>query len=131
MALLRLDDRAPSSTARTIENRAQLAARRMIAAASSRKRAEHLLREMIEAVADQRRRTRRQRRPSPSSSTSARPSAGQPGQFKVFHGNEPALRAAFRVDYERLVDDSAAPRSRRPPTRRNALGEDFARSSAS
>ena len=133
--LLRLDDRAPSSTARTIENRAQLAARRMIAARQALEEAQAELalarEEMIEAVADQRRAALDAGKTDHISVVvdGRKVRVSYPARFKsVPRHNEPALRAAFGVDYERLVDDKRRASVKATADQlRNALGEDFAK----
>ncbi|GEM_PF-3442730 len=133
--LLRLDDRAPASTARTIEDPAQAAALRMIAArqALEEAQAEYALahEEMIHAVAER----RKAAMAAGNKDHIAIVVAGRkvriswPARFKsIPRHNEPALRAAFGVDYERIVDDKRRASIKATPAQlRNALGEDFAK----
>ncbi len=133
--LLRLDDRAPASAARTVEDPAQAAALRMVAARQALEEAQAELalarEEMIEAVADK-------RAAMLDAGTSGHVSVvvdgrkvrvSYPARFKsVPRHNETALRAAFGVDYERLVDDKRRATVKATADQlRNALGEDFAK----
>ena len=133
--LLRLDDRAPSSAARTLEDPAQVAARRMVAARQALEEAQAELalarEEMIAAVAERRRAALDAGNTDHVSVVvdGRKVRISWPARFKAIpRHNETALRASFGVDYERLVDDKRRATVKATADQlRNALGEDFSK----
>ena len=133
--LLRLDDRAPSSTARTVEDPARAAALRMVSARQALEEAQAELAlahgEMVAAVADR----RKAALAAGNTDHIAIVVGGRkvriswPARFKsIPRHNETALRAAFGVDYERIVDGKRRASVKATADQlRNALGEDFAK----